>query len=164
MPRKADIANAANKEWRTEHKLVGQQLDANQKRTLDAFIDTRWREAQDSPPSPVEPIDPELKPKGEYPCTADVATLGTCVKTHRVMRKVDTGRFSDNGKPITTIKPMYENVTERIGLLTVKDAHTLGTQDWAPMRNKTGQYTCIVQGRRFTINPEDYVKLCKMQS
>jgi len=163
MPRKSDIANAANREWRRENNLVGVRLDVHQRRTLGAFVEQRWQEAKDNPLAPVASVDPGLKPTGERrPCTADIETIGTRSRTRTVLREVETGR-NDRG-PITTMKNVRENYIEISGLLTAEEADTLGTQEWCSQGDKSGTYTCVIDGRRFKLSQEDYVKLCELQS
>lgn len=164
MARKADVVLAANKKWRTEQNLIGERLSPTQKAELIAYQEKCWQEAQNNSFPAAPTVGPTLKPTGDFPCTADVATLGTTTKVRAVLRQVETGKFSDVGKPITVMRRQNESHVLVLGLLTAEQAHTLGTQEWKSMGNKTGQYTCKVAGRRFVLNQEGYTELCKLQS
>ena len=117
-------------------------------------------------PRPKKVITPAVAVPAVTPDNVPAGTLDTLGVRHGdriVVRDVQAthldGRlaFTDKG-PLMIPKEVKEKYTDVQPLLTTEEAKKLGKQNWRV--NNDGNYTCVVNGRRFCLDPEYYEELC----
>ena len=106
--------------------------------------------------------EPESGPKPVTPAVLD--TLGVRHVTRMVTKDVQATHpdgslaFTDKG-PLMTRREMQERIRLVQSRLTLEEAQKLGSQKWT--LKSEGDWTCIVNGRRFILDQETYEELCQ---